>query len=64
MVPDIGRNQLTIGNCKNMKIKFNVKNIGPPFKRVVRSNGITKIPAKFNSTIFFKLRGNMWMHTR
>ena len=53
MVPDIGQSQLTVGNCRNMKIKFNVKNI---IKRMVRSNGIIKIPANFNSTIFSKLR--------
>ena len=58
MVLGIDRNQLTTGNCKNMKIKFNVKNIGSPIKRVVRSNKVTKIPTKFNSTIFFKLRDN------
>ena len=29
MVPDIGKNQLTIGNYKNMKIKFNVKTLAP-----------------------------------
>ena len=44
MVPDVGKNKLTIKNCKNMKVKFNVKNIDPPIKRVVRFNGIIKVP--------------------
>ena len=57
MVPDIGKNQLTIGNFKNMKIKFNVKNIDFSIKRMVRFNRIIKIPARFNSIIFFKLQG-------
>ena len=32
MVPNIGKNVLTIGNCKNMSVKFNINNIGPPVK--------------------------------
>ena len=55
MVPDIGRNQLTIGNYKNTKIKFNVKNIGLLIKRVIRFNRVMKIPARFNSMIFFRI---------
>ena len=58
MIPDIGRNQLTIRSCKNMKIKFNVKNIGSPIKRMVCSNKVIKIPTKFNSIILLKLGGN------
>ena len=58
MVPNMGKNILTIRSCKNMSVKFNVNNIGPPVKRVIRSSGIIKIPTKFNSTNFFKLRGN------
>ena len=57
MVPDIGKSQLTIGNFKNIKVKFNVKNFGPPIKQVIRFNGVMKIPARFNSIIPFKLRG-------
>ena len=51
MVPNIGENHLTIGNCKNMMIEFNM-NTDPPIKRVVRSNEIIKIPAKFNQFFF------------
>ena len=57
--PDIKyrENFLTIGNCKNMSVKLNVNNIGPSVKRVVRSKKKFKIPTKFNSVVFFILRG-------
>ena len=58
MVPNVGENRLTIENCKNMTAKFNINNTGPPIKRMVHSNGVSKIPTKFNSTIFFKPCGN------
>ena len=44
MVPDIGKTHLIIRNCENMTAKFNMKNVGFPVKRMVRSNGIVKIP--------------------
>ena len=40
MVPNIGKSSLTVGNCKNMTVKFNLRNIGPPLKRVVYFNGL------------------------
>ena len=64
MVPDIGKSNLTIGNCKNRTVKLNVNNIGPPIKLVVRFNGTIKIPAKFNLIIFFKLRGKNFLAKR
>ena len=36
------------GNCKNMSVKFNVNNIGPPVKRVVLYRKIIKIPTKLS----------------
>ena len=57
VIPDFGKKYLTIGSCKNISIKFNVKNIGPPIKRMVGSNGIIKISAKSSSVIPFRLRG-------
>ena len=57
MIANIGKTHLTIGSCKNMTIKFNMKNINPPVKRIVRSNKLMRISAKFYSAIFFKLRG-------
>ena len=54
IIPDIGKSNLTIENCKNMTAKLNVRNIG---KRMVRFNGVIKIPAKSTSVIPFKLRG-------
>ena len=57
-VSNIEKSHLTIGNCKNMTVKFNMRNIGPPVKRVLRSNEFIKIPAKFSQIILFKLRGN------
>ena len=59
IIPDVGKEKFIIGSCKNMTVKFNVKKVGPPIKRVVRSSGIIKISAKFNSNIFFRLRGNL-----
>lgn len=40
IIPDDGKTHLIIGDCKNITVKFNIKNIGPPTKRVVRFNGI------------------------
>ena len=37
MVPNFGKNHLTIGSRENITAKFNVKNDGFPVKRVVRS---------------------------
>ena len=51
MVPNIVKNHLTIGNCKNMTIKFNM-NTDPPINRVVRFNEVIKIPVKFNQFFF------------
>ena len=56
MVANIGKTNSRIENCKNMTFKFNVRNIGPLFKRMVRFNGVIKIPAKFISIIPFNLR--------
>ena len=58
MVPNVRNNHLTMGNCKNMKVNLNVKN-SFPIKRMLRSNGIIKIPANLISIILFKLRKNL-----
>ena len=57
IILNIRKNSLAIGNCKNMTVKSNVKNVGSPVKRIVRSKKNIKIPTKFNSVIPFKLRG-------
>ena len=35
MVPNIGKCHLTIGSCKKLTVKFNVKNVGPLIKRII-----------------------------
>lgn len=57
MVPDVSREKLSIGSCKDLTVKLNVKNVGPPVKRAVRSSNATKVPARSSTTIPFKLRG-------
>ena len=53
MVPNIKKGHFTIGNCKNLTVKFMSKT---SVKRVIRTNGIIKIPTNSNSNIFFKMR--------
>ena len=57
MIPDIGKEKLTIGSCQDMTATLTVKNAGPPVKRVARSSEATKIPARSRTAIAFKLRG-------
>ena len=56
IVSNIEKKKITINSCKNLIIKFNVKNADSIIKRVTRASNVTTIFVKSSTAILFKLR--------